>query len=190
MRIFLYFIILTITSFAWAETSFDKAIDSLNEHELIKVDSLAVTAIENDATAAGSWGDPRLSVAAVNYPQDSLAHDESMMTGVQLGIMQTISLSGKYDKLNDSVLEKSLAAKSDQLQTRRNLLKKLWELAIVQEKLRSEKAILNENYKWLDTNLKVSKKLYTNGKIPQQAVLDIKLEKVNWRSKLQKKTTP
>ncbi|MBD65086.1 MAG: hypothetical protein CME62_07765 [Halobacteriovoraceae bacterium] len=177
MRVILRFLLITLSPLVWAQTSFEKAVDKINEHELLNVDAEAVVAIENEATAAGSWGDPRLSLAAINYPKESLANDESMMTGIQVGIMQTVSLSGKYGKLNNSMLEKSQAAKADKLQTRRNLLKKLWELAITQEKLQAEKAILSENYKWLDNNLKVSKKLYTNGKIPQQAVLDIQIRK-------------
>ena len=157
--------------------SFKALVAGVDDHALVDAKSNQTKAIEGTARVDGSWGDPVLSVAAINYPKDTLARDESMMTGIQFGISQNLSFSGKYGKLEEAGSERAKAQKAITQQTKRDILKSAWELVIKQRELSEEKKILSENYKWLDSNLKITKNLYTNGQVPQQAVLDIQIRK-------------
>ena len=157
--------------------SFNELLEMLDKHELVSSEREKANALMQMARKNGSWGDPKLNISAMNFPVDSLKYNESMMTGVQLGLSQKLSLSGKYGKLKESGEEsfKSKLASSKQL--KRELARYLWLLGIEKEKLERINQILKENLNWLESNLKVSKRLYSTGKSPQQAVLDIQIRK-------------
>lgn len=157
--------------------SFDELLAKLEKHDLIQARLNKVKAMQEGARRLGSWGDPKLSVAALNFPKHNLKRDQSMMTGVQLGISQTLSLSGKYRKIEESQLELSKSALANTLQLRRKFAKMLWSMAIDKERLVEEEKILRDNLTWLEDNLKVTKRLYATGKVPLQAVLDIQIRK-------------
>lgn len=165
-----------ISSIALAE-SFGDLVLKFDNHDLLKSQLSKFKAMQEKARQSGSWGDPKLNVSAMNFPKNSLAQDESMMTGIQVGLSQKLSLSGKYGKLRESGLESAKTQESQALQLRREFVKGLWEISIQKDRLVKELKVLKENYDWIKNNLKITKRLYSTGKVPQQAVLDIQIRK-------------
>ncbi len=167
--------------------SFNEAIRHLDGHELVKEIQDQSEAISHQGTMAGSWGDPMLKLAAKNFPQKTLRFNDSPMTGIEMGISQKIPLTFKYSYLEDSfrALSKSYILQS--FDRKQFLIKQLWEVLINQKKLYEELKILEENQIWISKILKVSKKLYANGKISQQAILDIQIRNSEIESKVSNK---
>ncbi len=155
----------------------DQVLNHLNQHPLAQAYQDEALGQEQSISAKGSWGDPKLSVSAVNFPKDSLSRNQSMMTGIQVSVGQNISLSGKSSAMEDAAKEKAQALDATGRQFQRELEKSVWEMAISKYRLEELQSILMENRTWIEDNLKVSKQLYTNGKIPQQGVLDIQIRR-------------
>lgn len=135
----------------------------------------------------GSWGDPILKLAAKNFPKDTFKDDETPMTGIEFGLSQKIALTAKYGNLENSIKEESKALyfkKEDQKQI---LLKNFWKILITLNRLEKEQSIFEENLSWLNKTIKVSENLYANGKISQQALLDIKIRQSQMQSNLDNK---
>ena len=174
---------LLISSMAFAE-SFEELSQKLEGHDLLKSKLYEVQAMQEKARQSGSWGDPKLSISAMNFPKDSLSQNESMMTGIQFGLSQKLSISGKYGKLKESGLEKAKTHQAQTKQLKREFLKGLWEISIQKERLINEFKILKENFEWVKNNLKITKRLYSTGKVPQQAVLDIQIRKSELASQI------
>lgn len=156
---------------------FGDAILKLKKHESVSAMREMSLATLEEANLQGSWGDPKLKLAAKNYPKDTLKNDQTPMTGIEIGISQKIALTPKYGRIKDSY--KSLAHSYDfEVKDREQYLtKKLWEVLVLQKRLKEEIKILRENDAWISKILKVSKRLYANGKISQQAILDIQIRK-------------
>ena len=174
---------LFISSLSFAE-SFEELSQKLEVHDLLKSKLYEVQAMQEKARQSGSWGDPKLSVSAMNFPKDSLSQNESMMTGIQFGLSQKLSISGKYGKLKESGLEKAKTRQAQTKQLKREFLKGIWEISIQKERLINEFKILKENFEWVKNNLKITKRLYSTGKVPQQAVLDIQIRKSELASQI------
>lgn len=174
MKVFIFIIFLLNNVYA---EDFKDLLKDLDKHELVRSQLNKVKSLREKARSGGSLGDPRLSIAAINFPKDSMADDESMMTGYQFGLSQKLSISGKYNALEKAgeFGADSELAKTENL--KRSFAKALWEVAIMQETLLSKRAILKDSLNWIISNLKVTKRLYSTGKVPQQAVLDIQIRK-------------
>jgi hypothetical protein len=177
-------IVLSTNSFA---ITFNEAIKSLQKHESIEAVLAKSKAITNKAELNGSWGDPVFRIAAKNFPQDSLKDDQTPMTGIEFGISQKISLTTKYGNIEDSFLSMGKAYEFDAKEKGEALTKALWEVLIIKRKITEEIVILKENLSWIAKILKVSKKLYANGKTSQQAILDIQIRKSEIESKISNK---
>jgi len=174
---------LLISSFTHAE-SFEELTQRLESHELLKSQLSKVEAMQEKARQSGSWGDPMLSVSAVNFPVESLSRNESMMTGIQFGLSQKLSISGKYGKLEESAIQQAKTQKAQTMQLSREFLKGIWEFGIQKERLVNEYKVLKGNYDWIENHLKITKRLYSTGKVPQQAVLDIQIRKSELKSQI------
>lgn len=170
------FLLILFSLNAQGET-FKELIKRVEDHPMVLANLNESKAIGEMAEGEGSWGDPQLMVAAMNFPQDSLSRNESMMTGIQVGISQKLSLSGKYAKMRESLEAQSDSQAALTNQLKRRLYKELWSLAITKEKLVQEKEVLNESFQWVSQNLKITKRLYSTGKVAQQAVLDMQMRK-------------
>lgn len=164
-------------SFSVNALTFQDAVKVLRSHESIQVLDLKSKAIKEGSRLKGSWGDPKLKISAKNFPSDTLKDDQTPMTGIEFGISQKIALTTKYRNLKTSAefLSSSVDFQAkDQFEV---LLKEFWSLLIENRKIGREHRILNENLQWLDKILKVSKRLYSTGKISQQAILDIQIRR-------------
>ena len=166
------------------KVKFSEALLLLQDHQLVRSQFDEAASMKRGASKAGSWGDPKLSLKAMNLPKEDLSTDRSMMTGLQIGVGQKISFSGKFSKLEEAMLYKGEAFESKGELQRRELSLKLWKKVILKEKWLDIHRILKENLNWVKGNLKVSNRLYSNGKIPQQGVLDIQIRKSELESKL------
>lgn len=183
--ILLNLVVLAFSGNTWS-ASFEELVGKLDKHNLLQARLNKVRAIQEQAKASGSWGDPMLKVAAMNYPKRSLSRNKSMMTGIQLGISQKIGISGKYGKLEESQQESSKSYFAGTLQLKREFVKTLWSLAIDKELLIGQKQVLKDNLTWVEDNLKVTNRLYSTGKVPQQAVLDIQIRKSELHAQIDK----
>lgn len=172
--LFLFFI---FTSFHSSAVTFSEAAKSFEKHDIIESIQHESLAIKEQGLVEGSWGDPRLMLAAKNFPKDSLKDDETPMTGVELSISQKIALTTKYGNMRESYESMARALKLSANDKVRGLQVMLWSYAIEKKRITSEKRIFRENLKWLQKSLKVSKKLYSNGKISQPALLELQVRK-------------
>jgi cobalt-zinc-cadmium efflux system outer membrane protein len=157
--------------------SFNDAVKQIESHEIVGALKAKSGALSEQGNGAGSWGDPMIKLAAKNFPKDSLDSDQSPMTGIELAITQKIALTNKYGNLKDSFEKLGEATLYAAENKKEELIKKFWEVISNLNQLKEEIKINQENIVWLDKILKVSKKLYTNGKISQQGLLDLKIRK-------------
>jgi cobalt-zinc-cadmium efflux system outer membrane protein len=164
--------------------SFSDVIKNLNDHRQVKRDNAISKSLYEKGNSAGSWGDSKLKFAAKNFPKDSLSDDESPMTGIEIGISQKISLTTKYGNLKDSLYSLSKSNEYEAQNNKNRLITNFWSLLIVRRKTNEEEVILVENLKWIKKILKVSKKLYANGRVSQQAILEIQIRKSELESRL------
>lgn len=167
--------------------TFKEAIQKLEKHESVESALYKSKATIEVAESKGSWGDPMLKIAAKNYPVDTLKNDQSPMTGIEFGISQKFSLTTKYGNIEDAFLSLSKAYKYDATDRKELLTKALWEIIILKKQMKEELKILKENQIWINKTLKVSKKLYANGKTSQQAILDIQIRKSELESEVNNK---
>ncbi len=172
-----------ILSFA-SELTFHDAIKKLRDHP--STDSLIQKARASFESSRqnSSWGDPVFKVSAKNYPRDTLSSSSSAMTGLEFGISQKIALTNKYSKIASSYNSLSQTIKFKSKDRESMLVTSLWEVLIAKRRTLEELEIFNENNRWLSKILNVSKKLYTTGKISQQAILDIRIRKSEIESEL------
>lgn len=180
-------IILMITTQAYS-LSFSDAVKELKNHESVQaIKGSARSALESSKQKS-SWGDPIFKLAAKNFPVETLDYNQTPMTGVEVGIAQKIALSNKYAKAGASLDAMAKATNFSALDHEQALIKSLWGNLISHRKIQSEVEILSENLAWINKILKVSKKLYSNGRITQQALLDIQIRKSEIESELSNKT--
>lgn len=167
--------------------SFKEAVSHIIKHDSVEALILKAKAKEDEANSKGSWGDPVLKIAAKNYPEDNLKNDQSPMTGVEFAISQKIALTTKYSRVEEAMNAIAQAYKYEASDQRQTLTKALWEILILKRKIKEELFILNENILWISKILKISKKLYSTGKLSQQAILDIQIRKSEIESDLSNK---
>ena len=155
--------------------TFGEAIESLDQHKLIQVETELINTLKSEGDIASSWGDPKLSVSAVNFPKDSLDWDNSMMTGLKLGLSQKLTLSGRNRLEKEAFLELAASQSAKRELLKRKIVKSLWIIEVENQRAFNALSVLRESKRWLESNLKVSKRLYSTGKVPQQAVLEIQI---------------
>ncbi|WP_162096621.1 TolC family protein [Desulfotalea psychrophila] len=169
------FCLLNLLTLAQAETPVDHLHLLLKEalsHNL-EIASLEekTRALQLEAPSAGSLSDPRITLALVNLPTDSFSFRQENMTQKQLGIAQglpwfgVLSLKEKNAELRARQQEELTRAK--RLSVARDLKLAWYDLALVQEKLKSNEQI----HKLVRQLLVVSETRYAAGKGLQQDVL-------------------
>lgn len=187
--IFLSFFVFGVQ--AAEKIKFREVFSLIDKHDLVREAQSKTIAQSEKADFEGSWGDPMLSVAARNMPQDDLSLDQAPMSGVEVKLSQKVAITPKYDRL-----EKSSSFLSDSYHEKTNILrlelaKKAWNMAIEWEQTQGHLEVTQESLNWIENMLSISKKRYENGGLSQQALLDIQIrkselrsEKLNFESKL------
>ncbi|MFG1481691.1 TolC family protein [Halobacteriovorax sp. HFRX-2_2] len=168
--------------------SFKQAVGQLSKHNSVEAIKGSAKSLVESSKQKSSWGDPMFKVAAKNFPVETLDYNQTPMTGLELGISQKIALSNKYGKASESVNAQARAMNYSALDYEQALVKALWGNVIGNRKIENELFILKENLAWINNILKVSKKLYSNGRITQQALLDIQIRKSEIESEFSNKT--
>lgn len=187
MRSLLFFIA-TVYSISTVEAySFKDVAVRIYKHEKIEAMLAQAHAIKDEGRARSSWGDPKLNIAARNFPVKNLVADESNMTGIEFGVAQNFPLSTKNQHIQNSYNLLSKSAELEAIHQRRALLQLLWNLAILKRNLQKDEGILKENLVWIENILAVSNKLYANGKLTQQAVLELQVRKAQLEAELSNK---
>lgn len=157
--------------------SFSEAVKRIDTHEAVESLNQMAGALTEKGSVNGSWGDPMVKLAAKNFPKDSLKDDETPMTGIEVGLSQKVALTTKYGNTKDAFESLGQAKRHEAGDKKRILVVSFWKIVIEQKRLGEEIQIFRENLDWVTKILKVSKKLYSNGKISQQALLDIQIRK-------------
>lgn len=139
------------------------------------------------ADSAGSWGDPKLGLAARNMPTRDLSLDQGAMSGPEIQLSQTIGITPKYRRLEKSnkVLADSILfrAQAQELQ----LAHSIWSAAVEWQETQGRLDVVQESLGWIENMLSVSKKLYANGGLSQQAILEIQMRASELRSDILKR---
>lgn len=167
---------LMLSCFA-SEITFKEAIQAISENPSVKMLQDIEQSQRSEADSKHSWGDPRVMVAARNIPKESFSTKESMMSAIEFNLSQKVALSNKYQKISDALNMMAQSSEHEKNNLKSALIKELWDSLIQEEKLKNEIDVLNDNYQWLVNILKVSNKLYGNGKIPQQSILELEMRK-------------
>ncbi|MEX0799379.1 MAG: TolC family protein [Bacteriovoracaceae bacterium] len=155
--------------------TFDQAAKKIKKHPKIEMLMSQVKALEEEGAAKSSWGDPKFGITARNFPKETLTDDQSPMTGVEYSLSQTIPLSSKYGNIERSYKNLVKSGLYDVVHQKREMLSLLWGFAIKKRQFTEDLRIIQENHNWLGDMLKVTKRLYANGKVSQQAVLELQI---------------
>ncbi len=178
---------LSTSKFTEAVT-FNEAAKSLSTHESVQSMENLSLALRERAKESGSWGDPTFSVIAKNFPKKTLKKNQTPMTGIEFGISQKVSLTTKYGNFVNAGTASAKAREYKARDRQVLLTKSLWEIVIVRKKILDELQILKENNQWIIKILKISKKLYANGRTSQQALLELEIRKSELEIALSNKT--
>jgi cobalt-zinc-cadmium efflux system outer membrane protein len=168
--------------------SFSDVVTRINSHAKIESSFAKAAATKEEGDVKSSWGDPRFRIEARNYPIKSFKNDISMMTGIEFGAAQNLPITSKNSYIEKSYDLFSKSLKLDTVHQKRALLQLLWNLAIIKRNLKEDVEILQENLAWVNNMLAISKKLYSNGKTSQQAVLELQVRKAQITAELSNKS--
>ena len=168
------------------EITFSQALQRLKSHNSLKVLEESSLAQRAKVDSGSSLGDSRFKISAKNFPRDTFRNDQSPMTGMEFAISQKLAISSKYLHLEDSLEAEAKAATYRASDFAMQLRRYLWQILIEKEQLNKDLQISKENLAWLENISKVSKKLYSNGKISQQALLEFEIRKAEVESTLQR----
>ncbi|PIQ53171.1 MAG: hypothetical protein COW01_14610 [Bdellovibrionales bacterium CG12_big_fil_rev_8_21_14_0_65_38_15] len=189
MKILILITTLMISN-AFAESiDFMQAQKQVLEHDLIKSTQFQAKAMDDAASVAGAWGDPMVSVGAANLPiDDGLRRDKTPMSGIVFGVAQKIPLGSRISKKEDAAKQRAKQFYYQSEFTSQKLLANFWSYLISLKRHSLDLDFLKENEAWLRSMVQVSKKLYSNGKITQQALLDIQIRHQQVQSNIAEKT--
>lgn len=158
--------------------TFNKAIMNLNDHPKVQSVQKHVLALEQKGRQEGSWGDPIFKISARNLTGNQISNVmPEVMQGIEFQISQKIAITPLYGTLKKSFAELAASQKHSAQNHKRQLIRDLWINLIITRKLNEEIAILTENLNWTLKNIAISKKLYANGHISQQVLLNVQIRK-------------
>ena len=161
---------------SWGE-SFDELVGQIDNHSSILAIQDSRRAVDEEGQAKGRWEEPQLRFGAQNFPSNNIRMRQTPMTGVGVTISQKVPLNSKYHNIRKKYQSLTDVKKYDEEIFRRKIILELWNNAIFKEKLIKSIVIYKENLGWIEGMIKVSNKLYTTGKVSQQAILDLKIRK-------------
>ncbi|MBA3016139.1 MAG: TolC family protein [Proteobacteria bacterium] len=139
---------------------------------------------ERQIIPARSLEDPRLSLTFSNYPIDSLAFDETPMTGNELNLAQTFPFPGKLAAKGEMAEQQALWFRGVYEDGKLQLVKKVkdsyYRLFFQDQGIR----IINQNIAILDDVIHLTETKYQVGKGLQQDVLKAQVERSKLMDKL------
>lgn len=154
---------------------YQEAVDLIKGSIDLKSLDSKIKAIESEGEKKGSWGNPQIRIGANNLPAETLRADQTPMSNYAVELSQKIPLSFKYSHLEDSFKSQAQAVGELKKDKEREKIAKILSLFVEKNKVLEDINIHETNIKWLENIIKVSNKLYTTGKIPQLALLSLKI---------------
>ena len=185
--VFLSFLLISNHALSYA---FNKAIMNLDNHPLIQSIEKQSLSLKQKGREAGSWGDPMFKLSGRNLTGNEISNpagDPFAMQSIDFQVSQKVALTPTYGTLRKSFVELANAKKYFAQDHKRQLIRDLWINLIVTRHINEEITILKENLGWTVKNIAISKKLYTNGRIPQQVLLNVQIRKSEIESHLESK---
>ncbi len=159
-----------------AEISFEEAQARLKGHELVSSLEHRSQALAQRAEIDGAWGDPMFSIGANNLPiEHQFKRDVTPMSGIVFGVAQKFPLGPRLSQKRAATKKKAERTKVESELLLEQIAARLWINLISTRRTQGDLQYLRENERWIESMVKVSKKLYSNGKISQQALLDIQI---------------
>ncbi len=177
----LFFIFFPAVLFA---VNFVDVVKQIKQHDEVIAIKQQEQSMKHLALSKGSWGDPKLKLNFKNFPIDSLSSHRTPMTGVELAVVQKVQLTSKYSHRAAVFQEMSQVSKLKAEDKQQQLLVNLWKRLTEKRMITAKMAIIQEGISWISQMLTVSKSRYALGKLSQQALLDIKIRKVELGTKL------
>ncbi|MBT7608449.1 MAG: TolC family protein [Bacteriovoracaceae bacterium] len=175
---FKYLILLMLSYNAFADDiSFNAYVAQIEKHSSVLAIKLDSEKLKEEGLVESSWGDPTFHVSAINFPEKSIHRNKSPMTAIKYSLSQKIALTNKFGNMKEAFDLAADGRKLDADNQKKIFIKTLWIIAIEKRRILSDLKIYNENSEWVENTLTISKKLYTNGRIGQQALLDIQIRK-------------
>ena len=183
MRAFLF----SLVALSASGFTFREAVQSLAQHGAVIALQHRAQAVRHEGVRRSAWSEPVIKLNAKNLTQKWFEGKTTPMSGFDVGVMQKITLTERYQHLRGAFVAKEQSVQAQAEDHKRMLLQALWQILITERKLRAEHKILQENRVWLLKTIKVAEKLYTNGKSTRRAVLDIQIREAEVRTALSNK---
>lgn len=165
--------ILAISLNLHASIQFAEVAKKIETHPAVKSFQDQSLALEHKAQIEGSWGDPVVRIGARNYSSTTFKDSGSPMAGLEIGIAQKIALTNRYGKESKSQILQAQSMELGSQFQQEQLLRELWVLLIDQRRIDQELLVLKNSRSWLKKNLKITKKLYANGRSSGPAVYEV-----------------
>ncbi len=177
LQFFILNIFFILISFSTHAKSFDELIKEIDQHSQIQSVKNERQSVFEEGKAKSKWAEPQLRLDAANFPSENIRMRQSPMTSMGVTLSQKVPLTTKYSNIDRSYgfLAKNKGYKAKIL--RRNIILGLWNHAIDKDKIARSTKVLKENFLWIENMINTSSKLYSMGKISQQAILDLKIRK-------------
>ena len=115
-----------------------------------------------------------------------MAFDKTPMSGLKFSLGQTIPLNLKRSYTADAYNAKAESIDSKAKDDLRGLQLEFWDTLIQLKKLKRDQKIYKENLNWLNKMIKISRKLYSNGKITQSTLFGLNIRKSEIKSSIVK----
>lgn len=170
------FVLIILPRWVWAGITLDQAMQMVRKHASIQIQQQEVERTKQGAISSGSWGDPRLKIAAKNFTAENFRKDLSPMSGIEVSVSQKMALTNRYGKQRAAIEKLAQAQQSKQSDKINKMREAIWLELIAIDRLKKDIKIIKENRGWVKLSLKVGEKLYSLGKVTQQSVIQIQLK--------------
>ncbi|MGB9500255.1 MAG: TolC family protein [Dissulfuribacterales bacterium] len=150
--------------------------EGLANNQSIKSLESQIDALKEQVPLAGSLPDPRLGIALINLPVDSLRFDEEPMTQKQISIAQKFPWFGKLDlqstKATLAVKQKEMILNAERLLLSKKIANAYYELGFVTK----SQEINTRLTQMLQRILRAAESRYVTGKGLQQSIFQAQVE--------------
>ena len=168
---------LSLQAFAY---DFQEAIKNLDQHPALLASETQTLIFKEQGRISGAWDRPVFKAYARNLigeTPSSTWTSATAMRHIEFQMSQKMPLTSVYRTQKKAFEQKALSQKHTAQDQKRQLIKELWITLIKKRRIKEEAHILKENLDWIDNNIAVSQRLYTGGRLSQQAILSLQIRK-------------
>lgn len=165
-------VIITPGSISAGQEVLDSLISiALKNNPELKAAEYMYQSTQYNSRASGSLPDPIVSIGAMNLPANSMAFNETPMSGINLGISQKIPWMGKLGHQKSMAGVKSMAAKAEVDIYRNQLMRRVTDTYLEFSYWSLSLPIIDEYHKLLEAAHGIAEVRYANGEILAQDML-------------------